>query len=179
MVRLVRSSGGDTAGQKHGLPGKCVPNCGKLREFAQSSPGIHLIVTLLPDTDAMPYRAKILAVDDEPELTDLMHFHLVRAGHEVVTAANGWEAIAAVKSKRPDIVLLDLMLPDLDGFGVCEILRRDPLTARIPIIIISAWASADSQNLGLELGALDYITKPFSPLDLVQRVNRLMDARAV
>jgi two-component system alkaline phosphatase synthesis response regulator PhoP len=127
----------------------------------------------------MSYRAKILAVDDEPELTDLMQFHLVRAGHEVITAANGWEAIASVKKQRPDIILLDLMLPDLDGFGVCEILRRDPLTATIPIIIISAWASSDSRNLGLELGALDYITKPFSPLDLVQRVNRLMDARAV
>ena len=127
----------------------------------------------------MPYSAKILAVDDEPELTDLMQFHLVRAGHEVVVASNGWEAIAAIRQQRPDIILLDLMLPDLDGFGVCEILRRDPNTARIPIIIISAWASPDSRNLGLELGALDYITKPFSPHDLVARVNRLMQARAV
>ena len=126
----------------------------------------------------MWHAAKILAVDDEPELTELMHFHLVRAGHEVTTAANGWEAINAIKRNRPDIILLDLMLPDLDGFGVCEILRRDPLTATIPIIIISAWASTDSRNLGLELGALDYITKPFSPQDLVARVNRLMHARA-
>jgi two-component system alkaline phosphatase synthesis response regulator PhoP len=126
----------------------------------------------------MSYSAKILAVDDEPELTELMHFHLVRAGHEVTTAANGWEAIASVRHHRPDIILLDLMLPDLDGFGVCEILRRDPLTATIPIIIISAWASPDSRNLGLELGALDYITKPFSPQDLVARVNRLVQARA-
>jgi DNA-binding response OmpR family regulator len=124
------------------------------------------------------HAAKILAVDDEPELTELMHFHLVRAGHEVVTAANGWEAIASVRQSRPDIILLDLMLPDLDGFGVCEILRRDPVTATIPIVIISAWASPDSQNLGLELGALDYITKPFSPHELVERVNRLMQARA-
>lgn len=127
----------------------------------------------------MPDAAKILAVDDEPELTDLMQFHLVRAGHEVTTAANGWEALDCVKKCRPDIILLDLMLPDLDGFGVCEILRRDPLTATIPIIIVSAWASADSRNLGLELGALDYITKPFSPQELVKRVNRLLHARAV
>jgi DNA-binding response OmpR family regulator len=70
------------------------------------------------------------------------------------------------------------MLPDLDGFGVCEILRREPATATIPIIIISAWASLDSRNLGLELGALDYITKPFSPQQLVERVNRLLDLRA-
>lgn len=126
----------------------------------------------------MPRAAKILAVDDEPELTDLMHYHLVRAGHQVITAANGWEAIHAVRVDRPDIILLDLMLPDLDGFGVCEILRREAITATIPIIIVSAWASADSRNLGLELGALDYITKPFSPQELVARVNRLLHARA-
>ncbi len=126
----------------------------------------------------MPPTAKILAVDDEPELTDLMHYHLVRAGHDVATAANGWEAIHAVRTNRPDIILLDLMLPDLDGFGVCEILRRDPATATIPIIIVSAWASTDSRNLGLELGALDYITKPFSPAELVARVNHLLHARA-
>jgi len=127
----------------------------------------------------MPYAARILAVDDEPELTELMQFHLVRAGHAVDTAANGWEALDCVRKNRPDIILLDLMLPDLDGFGVCEILRRDPLTATIPIIIVSAWASTDSRHLGLELGALDYITKPFSPQELVTRVNRLLHARAV
>jgi DNA-binding response OmpR family regulator len=126
----------------------------------------------------MPPAANILAVDDEPELTDLMHYHLVRAGHHVTTAANGWEAIHAVRANRPDIILLDLMLPDLDGFGVCEILRREAATATIPIIIVSAWASTDSRNLGLELGALDYITKPFSPQELVERVNRLLHARA-
>ena len=126
----------------------------------------------------MPYRAKILAVDDEPEMTDLIHDHLVRAGHDVTTAANGWEAIHAVRANRPDIILLDLMLPDLDGFGVCEILRRDPQTATIPIVIVSAWSSPDSRNLGLELGALDYLTKPFSPQELVERVNRLVHARA-
>ena len=127
----------------------------------------------------MPSPAKILAVDDEPELTDLMQYNLVRAGYEVTTAANGWEALDCIKRCRPDLILLDLMLPDLDGFGVCEILRRDPLSATIPIIIVSAWASTDSRNLGLELGALDYITKPFSPKELVSRVNQLLHARAV
>lgn len=126
----------------------------------------------------MPATARILAVDDEPELTDLMHYHLVRAGYQVTTAANGWDAIHAVRQERPDIILLDLMLPDLDGFGVCEILRRDAQTATIPIVIVSAWASTDSRNLGLELGALDYLTKPFSPQELVTRVNRLLHARA-
>lgn len=124
----------------------------------------------------MPTR--ILAVDDEPEITDLIRYHLTRAGYEVDTAANGWEALAAIQQNRPDLMLLDLMLPDLDGFGVCEILRREAATATIPIVIISAWASPDSRNLGLELGALDYITKPFSPRVLVERVNRLTAQRA-
>jgi len=122
--------------------------------------------------------ATILAVDDEPELTELISYHLGRLGHRVLTAANGWEALEKVRHERPDIILLDLMLPDLDGFGVCEILRRDPLTATIPVIIISAWASVDSRHLGLELGALDYITKPFSPHELIERVNRFVSQRA-
>lgn len=126
----------------------------------------------------MPCAANILAVDDEPALTELVAYHLGRAGHQVTIAANGWEALDAIKRQRPDVILLDLMLPDLDGFGVCEILRRDPLTATIPIIIVSAWASHDSRHLGLELGALDYITKPFSPQELVARVNRLVHLRA-
>ena len=69
------------------------------------------------------------------------------------------------------------MLPDIDGFGVCEILRRQPATATIPIVIVSAWAAPDSRHLGLELGALDYVTKPFSPKTLVERVQRLLDLR--
>lgn len=126
----------------------------------------------------MPRSAHILAVDDESALTELLRYHLVRAGHRVALAANGWDAIESVRRDRPDLILLDLMLPDLDGFGVCEILRQDPVTATIPVIIISAWASPDTRNLGLELGALDYLTKPFSPHELVDRVNRLVDARA-
>jgi DNA-binding response OmpR family regulator len=122
--------------------------------------------------------AKILAVDDEPELTALIQYHLSRAGHAVRTAATGWEALDLIQQDRPDLVLLDLMLPDLDGFGVGEILRREPRTATLPIVIISAWASLDSRHLGLELGALDYLTKPFSPHELVERVNRLTGARA-
>lgn len=122
--------------------------------------------------------ANILAVDDEVELAALVRYHLVRAGHRVTLAANGWEAIESVRRDPPDLILLDLMLPDLDGFGVCEILRQEPATATIPVIIISAWASPDTRNLGLELGALDYLTKPFSPHELVERVNRLVGARA-
>jgi two-component system, OmpR family, alkaline phosphatase synthesis response regulator PhoP len=121
--------------------------------------------------------AHLLVVEDEPEIAALMRYHLERAGHTVATAGDGWTALAEVRQRRPDLLLLDLMLPDLDGFGICEILRRDPQTATLPILIVSAWSSADSRNIGLELGALDYLVKPFSPPELVRRVNHLLESR--
>ena len=123
-------------------------------------------------------RPTILAVDDETALTELISHHLDRAGYRVLVAHDGWKAVEITRLERPDLILLDLMLPDLDGFGVCEILRQDPATAMIPVFILSAWASTDSRHLGLELGALDYMVKPFSPHELVERVNRLLEARA-
>jgi DNA-binding response OmpR family regulator len=119
-------------------------------------------------------RPFILSVDDEEAVTDLVRFHLDRAGCDVRTVATGRAALSAIAERRPDLLLLDLMLPDIDGFGICEILRRQPATATVPILIVSAWSTPDSQNLGLELGALDYITKPFSPRDLVARVGSLL-----
>ena len=119
----------------------------------------------------MPH--SILSVDDERDVTELLRFHFTKAGYEVFTASSGREAIETIRCRRPDLVLLDLMLPDIDGFGVCEILRRNAATAAIPIIILSAWGTTDARNVGMELGALDYVTKPFSPRDLVERVNRL------
>lgn len=122
-------------------------------------------------------RPLILSVDDEKDVTDLVQFNLTRAGYEVVTAATGREALLAVSKRRPDLILLDLMLPDIDGLGICEILRRDTATATIPIVILTAWATPDARNLGLDLGALDYLTKPFSPRELTGRVQRLLGLR--
>jgi DNA-binding response OmpR family regulator len=119
----------------------------------------------------------ILSVDDEDDVTLLVSFHLRKAGYAVRTAANGRDALNAVARRRPDLLILDLMLPDIDGFGVCEILRRHPDTATLPIILLTAWATSDAKNLGLELGALDYVTKPFSPRHLVERVDRLLSQR--
>jgi len=116
----------------------------------------------------------ILSMDDEPDVTDLVRFHFGEAGYEVLTATSGREAIETIRCRRPDVVLLDLMLPDIDGFGVCEILRYNAITATIPIVILSAWSTTDARHVGLELGALDYITKPFNPKDLVARVNKLL-----
>ncbi len=124
-----------------------------------------------------PMPPLILTVDDEQDVTDLVRFHLVRAGCDVITAATGREAIELVQRRHPDLILLDLMLPDIDGFGVCEILRRQPDTAAIPVIILTAWATPDARNIGLDLGALDYLTKPFSPRELVERVQHLLSLR--
>lgn len=119
----------------------------------------------------------ILSVDDERDVTDLVRFHLSRAGFDVITASSGRAALETIAARAPDLIILDLMLPDIDGFGICEILRRQPATATIPIVILSAWATHDARNLGLELGALDYVTKPFSPKKLVERVQHLLSLR--
>jgi len=121
----------------------------------------------------------ILSVDDEQDVTDLVRFNLTRVGYHVLTAASGREALDTIRIRPPDLIILDLMLPDIDGFGVCEILRRQASTATIPIVILTAWATTDAQHLGLELGALDYLTKPFSPRELVERVRRLLSLRPV
>jgi two-component system alkaline phosphatase synthesis response regulator PhoP len=123
--------------------------------------------------------AIILSVDDEPDVTDLVRFHLTKAGYHVLTAASGREALEIIRLHRPDLILLDLMLPDIDGFGVCEILRRQPGTATIPIMILTAWATNDARHFGLDLGALDYLTKPFSPKELTARVQQLLNLRPV
>jgi DNA-binding response OmpR family regulator len=119
----------------------------------------------------------VLSVDDEPDITDLARFHLHRAGYEVLTASSGREAIETVNARHPDLVLLDLMLPDIDGFSVCEILRHHPATAAIPIIIVSAWRTPEARDMGFEMGVLDYVTKPFSARELVARVNKLLRLR--
>jgi DNA-binding response OmpR family regulator len=121
--------------------------------------------------------AKILTVDDEPDVLELIRFHLAKAGYQVVQAATGRQALEMIRDEKPDLVLLDLMLPDIDGFGICELLRRNPETASLPIVIVSAWGTPDSKSLGLELGALDYVTKPFSPRVLVDRIQGLLGRR--
>jgi DNA-binding response OmpR family regulator len=108
-------------------------------------------------------RQKILVVDDEPDIVELLAFNLKAEGYEVITAANGLEALNQARATLPDLIVLDLMLPELDGLAVCEILHRLPSTAPIPVIMLTAWKSELSRVLGLETGAEEYITKPFSP----------------
>jgi DNA-binding response OmpR family regulator len=120
-------------------------------------------------------KQKILVVDDEPEAVDLVEFNLKQAGFDVVTAADGDEALKKAKAHLPALVVLDLMLPEIDGLEVCKLLRRDPATAKIPILMLTAKAAEIDRVLGLELGADDYVTKPFSPRELVLRIKKILE----
>jgi two-component system phosphate regulon response regulator PhoB len=122
-------------------------------------------------------KTKILVVDDEPDALEVLGFKLREAGYTPVFAKDGARAIALARDERPDLVVLDLMLPEVDGLEVCKILRRDPATASIPIIMLTARAAEMDRVLGLELGADDYVTKPFSPRELVIRIRKQL-ARA-
>jgi DNA-binding response OmpR family regulator len=120
-------------------------------------------------------RPKILVVDDEPEAVELVEFNLKQAGFDVLTAVDGSEAVKKARTAVPNMIVLDLMLPEIDGLEVCKMLRRDAATGGIPIIMLTAKAAEIDRVLGLELGADDYITKPFSPRELVLRIRKILE----
>jgi len=120
-------------------------------------------------------KSKILVVDDEPEAVELVEFNLRQAGYDVITAADGAEALKKARAALPRLIVLDLMLPEIDGLEVCKMLRRDADTAKLPIIMLTARAAEMDRVLGLELGADDYISKPFSPRELVLRVKKILE----
>jgi len=122
----------------------------------------------------MTTKPKILVVDDEPDAVELVEFNLKANGYDVVTATDGEEALEKARAIIPDLIVLDLMLPEVDGTEVCKILRRDQRTQAIPIIMLTAKAAEIDRVLGLELGADDYVTKPFSPRELILRVKKLL-----
>ena len=113
-------------------------------------------------------------MDDEPEAVELLEFNLKKAGFDVITATDGAQALKKTRSVLPHLIVLDLMLPEIDGLEVCKMLRRDPATSRIPIIMVTAKAAEVDRIVGLELGADDYVTKPFSPRELVLRINKVL-----
>src|ERR1700722_6464804 len=117
---------------------------------------------------------KILVVDDEPDIVELIAFNLEAEGYAGITATSGREALTRARAILPYLIVLDLMLPELDGLAVCEILRRLPSTSPIPVIMLTGWKSELSRMIGLRAGAEEYITKPFSPRDLVTRVNQTL-----
>jgi DNA-binding response OmpR family regulator len=119
-------------------------------------------------------KQRVLVVDDEPDTVELIEFNLKNAGYDIVTADDGAEALRKARSTEPDLIILDVMLPELDGLQVCKLLRNDPATAKIPVLMLTAKAAEVDRILGLELGARDYVTKPFSPRELILRVRNLL-----
>lgn len=119
-------------------------------------------------------KPRILVVDDEPDALELIGFNLRNAGFDISNAEDGEQALKLARELQPDLILLDVMLPEVDGLEVCKIIRRDSSTSGIPIIMLTAKAAEVDRVLGLELGADDYVTKPFSPRELVLRVKNML-----
>ena len=124
----------------------------------------------------MPER--ILVVDDEPDLLVLVRVNLAQAGYEVDCAEDGRQALARLRGAPPDLLILDLMLPDVSGTEICRRVRAEPALAELPIIMLTAKADEVDRVVGLELGADDYVTKPFSPRELTLRVRAVLRRRA-
>jgi two-component system alkaline phosphatase synthesis response regulator PhoP len=118
--------------------------------------------------------ARILVVEDDPDIAELVTRYLDKAGFSTERAASGKDALAAIAVKAPDLIVLDLMLPHVDGLEVCRRIRASEQTAGMPIIMLTARAEESERIVGLELGADDYIAKPFSPNELVARVRALL-----
>lgn len=114
---------------------------------------------------------RILVVDDEPDLLVLLEEHLTQEGYAVITATTGMQAISIARAEQPDLILLDVMMPGVSGFDVCNILQDFPETASIPVIFLTAVAETKRKVMGLNLGADDYITKPFDLHELAARVK--------
>jgi two-component system alkaline phosphatase synthesis response regulator PhoP len=123
-------------------------------------------------------KGKILVVDDEIYIVHILDFSLGMEGYEVVTALDGEQALEKVKSEKPDLIVLDIMMPKLDGYEVCKSIKSNSATQNIPVILLSAKGRNVDQKMGFDVGADDYITKPFSPRKLVERINQLLGQTA-
>ncbi|MQY53028.1 MAG: response regulator [Firmicutes bacterium] len=117
---------------------------------------------------------KILVVDDEKDVLDLVRRVLIRGGFEVITASDGKEGLAKVYSEAPDLMILDINMPVMDGWQVCRKIRGDPLYKHLPIIMLTVRRAKTDQLKGLDLGGDEYITKPFSPTELIARVKTVL-----
>ena len=124
---------------------------------------------------AIPERlGRVLLVEDERDVAELIRYNLVKEGYEVLLATNGTDALRLARESRPDVVLLDIMVPQLNGWEICLRLKRDPSLAGIAVIMVTGRVAEGDKVLGFELGADDYVTKPFSPRELVARVRAVV-----
>jgi len=131
-------------------------------------------IALDQKTETTAMATKVLIVDDEKDLVDLVRYNLEKEGFQCLLASDGLTALRLAREQRPGLLILDLMLPGLDGLEICRQLRRDPMTASLPIIMLTAKAAEVDRVVGLEVGADDYIVKPFSPRELVARVKAVL-----
>jgi len=123
-------------------------------------------------------KKRILVVEDDRDINELIRYNLEREGFEVLSLFDGAQVVDIVTSRKPDLVLLDLMLPEVDGLEICRELKSDPLTQKTPIIMITAKGTESDMVIGLSIGADDYLPKPFLPRELILRVNRILKSKA-
>lgn len=128
-----------------------------------------------PLTNLAP--ARILVVDDEPDVLGVVRLVLTRRGFNVLTASSGMECLVQAQSNGPDLILLDIMMPEMDGWETLKLLKMDPTTSEIPVVIVSARAEPKDKIRGLQEGAVDYVTKPFAPRDLLEKIDAVLAAR--
>jgi len=121
---------------------------------------------------------RILVVEDDPNTARLISYTLEQEGYEVLTASNGIEGLKKAQEEEPELLVLDVMLPGLDGFEVCHRLRSEPRTAALPILMLSAKAQETDIATGIKMGADDYLAKPADPLEVVEKVRTLLQQRA-
>ena len=123
-------------------------------------------------------KKKVVCVEDEPEIIDLIRLILGRKGFDLTGATGGLEGLEAIRRVKPDLVLLDLMMPDMDGWEVYQQMKADPELKNIPVIVVTAKAQSIDKILGLHIAKVDdYVTKPFGPQELLQSVERVLSAR--
>ncbi len=124
-------------------------------------------------------KRKVVCVEDEPEIIDLIRLILGRKGFDLIGATGGLEGLDAIRREKPDLVLLDLMMPDMDGWEVYQQMKADPDLKHIPVIVVTAKAQSIDKILGLHIAKVDdYVTKPFGPQELLQSVERVLAAKA-
>lgn len=121
---------------------------------------------------------KILVIEDDPATSRLVDYTLRHKGYQVMTASNGLEGIRKAQREKPDLLILDVMLPGIDGFEICNRLRAEPDTAQLPILMFSAKAQEIDRDTGLKVGADDYLSKPADPSEIVRRVESLLARKA-
>lgn len=116
--------------------------------------------------------ARVLVVDDDPAILQLVALNLELEGYDVLRATTGPEALEIARDRAPQMIVLDVMMPGMDGYAVCEALRDDQTTGEVPVVMLSARTSASDQQRALNAGAVDFVTKPFDPLDLIAVIER-------